>query len=754
MSATLFNRLCNESVLFKAWQQIKSKGSSGGIDGETLENFEEHLSENLKELLLNLKNKNWIPEPYLSISIPKKSGETRRLGLLSIKDKIVQQCIRMLIEPRFEKMFVANSYGYRKNKGHNKAVRFALNCLKTKGVTRILKMDIDNYFDTINHDLLFKRISPVIGDSEIIRLVSLCVKMGVVSKNMKWNEVVEGVPQGAILSPLLSNFYLHSFDQFILTRTKLYVRYADDFIIFCNSQDEAEKLVKECTAFLGNRLKLKLNAPQIIDANDGFEFLGIFFKNKSLGLTEEKFDNLASRIKDLSWSIKSFDSNGLAALRTINSFYSKLVPQSVLEKLDDVLIERIKDIAREKYSLVKSRKLLLTALRDVQFFSEKRNIEKNIIFDDIVSCFSLAKISDRSDSITGHNKKLIQKKKREYHKKENEMSELIVDSYGTFLGYGKNGLNIKMFGQKKHSPATANLKHITILSSGVTLSSSLIAHCCKNDIPIDFFSVSGGHYGSLLSNSYFRTSLWAKQMYMSDKNVIYLAEKIIIGKIKNQINLIKYFNKYHGESSGIISSKCDETVISMQELLKKLRDLNVCKDDYRQKFMGVESAAAILYWDYIRVLLADDNINFVSRERQGATDLFNSLLNYGYGILYARIWQFVLKYQMNPTLGILHLPQGSKPILVYDIIELFRSQCVDRVVISLVQKGEPLEVKDGMLSDVTRKLLVKNIAERFNRYEVYRGKELKFLDIIKLQIKAVCDYIDGGKSFKPYVAKW
>lgn len=376
MSATLFNRLCNESVLFKAWQQIKSKGSSGGIDGETLENFEEHLSENLKELLLNLKNKNWIPEPYLSISIPKKSGETRRLGLLSIKDKIVQQCIRMLIEPRFEKMFVANSYGYRKNKGHNKAVRFALNCLKTKGVTRILKMDIDNYFDTINHDLLFKRISPVIGDSEIIRLVSLCVKMGVVSKNMKWNEVVEGVPQGAILSPLLSNFYLHSFDQFILTRTKLYVRYADDFIIFCHSQDEAEKLVKECTAFLGNRLKLKLNAPQIIDANDGFEFLGIFFKNKSLGLTEEKFDNLASRIKDLSWSIKSFDSNGLAALRTINSFYSKLVPQSVLEKLDDVLIERIKDIAREKYSLVKSRKLLLTALRDVQFFSEKRNIEK------------------------------------------------------------------------------------------------------------------------------------------------------------------------------------------------------------------------------------------------------------------------------------------------------------------------------------------------------------------------------------------
>lgn len=147
-------------------------------------------------------------------------------------------------------------------------------------------------------------------------------------------------------------------------------------------------------------------------------------------------------------------------------------------------------------------------------------------------------------------------------------------------------------------------------------------------------------------------------------------------------------------------------------------------------------------------------MDFTHRERHGATDLVNCLLNYGYSILYARIWQGVLYRKLNPTISIIHTTQPGKPTLVYDIIELFRTQAVDRVIISLIQKKEPLKLHNGLLENETKKLLVKNITERINRYEKYRNKECRLCDIINSQIKEIAEYIDKGTKFKPYIAKW
>ena len=160
------------------------------------------------------------------------------------------------------------------------------------------------------------------------------------------------------------------------------------------------------------------------------------------------------------------------------------------------------------------------------------------------------------------------------------------------------------------------------------------------------------------------------------------------------------------------------------------------------------------YWSYIRELITDDDVEFQTREHKGATDLVNSMLNYGYSILYARVWQSLLYRQLNPSLGVLHVPNQAKPTLAYDVIELFRTQAVDRVVISLVQKGEKLEIKNGFLSDETKKLLMQNLIERMHRYENYRDKECRLCDIINCQTKEIADFIDNGKTFRPYIAKW
>lgn len=754
MSDRLFNQLCTNSTLYKSWLEVKRKGSAGGIDGNSIEDFEKELSVNLEELCSDLKNRQWFPEPYLRINIPKKNGEKRKLGLLTVRDKIVQQAIKTLIEQKFERIFVPNSYGYRTNKGHNKAIKFARHCCSQKGINTILRLDIDNYFDNIDHEILMKRTTAIIGDDEISRLISLCIKMGVVSNSMKWDDATMGVPQGAILSPILANFYLHPFDQFVLTRTKCYVRYADDFIICCKSEEEAQKLEKECADFLSQRLHLKLNTPEIISLNKGVEFLGIFLNTEGIGITEEKLEKLKQRIKELAWQENNFSAESKAGIKGIHAHYANIIPQKYLETLDNELIQHIKDIIRCDITKIRSKTALTNAIKDISFFSESRNMEKNIIRNDLLTHYANIKSEKNTEENKSLNKKIINKRKREYRKKENEGSELIVDTFGTFIGTGKKGITIKVFGKLKAICPTTNLRNITILSNGVTISSDLFNYCREKDISIDFFSMKGQHTGSLLSNSYFRTSLWEKQIFMPLDKKVNLARKIIYGKIRNQMNLIKYFDKYHGDTSPELSEKTEEIIPAIEKISEEVKNFTTTDKDYNKTLVALEASSAVLYWGYIRELLADDEINFIKRERHGATDIFNSMLNYGYSILYARIWQLVLKYRMNPATGIIHEVQGAKPVFVYDIIELFRSQCVDRVVISLVQKKEPLELKDGKLTSETRRLLIKNILERMNRYENYRTKDTRFSDIIKDQVRAISEYIDSGKTFRPYIAKW
>lgn len=227
----MFPTLCTETLLLKAWDSVKSKNAGGGVDGLNVSDFDADIGKNIRELSEDLKAGQWEPQPYLRIEIPKKENEKRKLGLLTIRDKIVQQGIRLLIEPKCENLFLGNSYGYRPGKGAAKAIRRLVNERTRKGFDWALKLDIDDFFDNVDHGILQARLKAIVTDAEIVRLVMLCVKMGVVSKSMKWQDTVKGLPQGAVLSPLLANLYLHSFDQFVTARTHAYVRYADDFVI-------------------------------------------------------------------------------------------------------------------------------------------------------------------------------------------------------------------------------------------------------------------------------------------------------------------------------------------------------------------------------------------------------------------------------------------------------------------------------------------------------------------------------------------
>lgn len=355
------------------------------------------------------------------------------------------------------------------------------------------------------------------------------------------------------------------------------------------------------------------------------------------------------------------------------------------------------------------------------------------------------------DSRKELNKRLIRARKLEYQHREGDNSELVVASFGYFIGVSNRGITLRRKGVQIPVPPSIVLKHITILSDGVSISSNAIAFCMVKNIPIDFFDSHSLHIASIVSPKFLQTTHWDMQSRLSLEKRVLIAKKIIVGKLRNQLNLIKYFHKYH---KTILDFDVQYTRIesSFKEVLMKLRICPIL-EQYQESIMAQEAQGALLYWEYVRLLIEDDDVGFEFREHQGATDLVNSMLNYGYAILYPRIWQAILRHRLNPYMGFIHYQDGNAN-LVFDIIELFRSQAVDRVVISMIQKKERLVMKAGKLDDTTRSLLTKNIFERLNRYEKYRGVESRFADIINLQVTELTSCLTDNTTYRPYIAKW
>jgi CRISPR-associated endonuclease Cas1 len=564
------------------------------------------------------------------------------------------------------------------------------------------------------------------------------------------------VPQGAILSPLLANLYLNSFDKFIVSKSSSYVRYADDFVIFCDTEEKAKSILEEATSYLSENLKLSLNEPVISKIEDGFDFLGLTIGKHTVGLSEKKFQDLKEKIN--LYNMTPFGLNSIAkkSWKGFANYYIYLLPQDILTRIDGMFFNRIKDIISFDPCLFKNRDLLKKTLEGIGYLSEEFEINKDKYINELLEVYSVSK-KEKKDEPTASpeekNKKLIKQKKKEYQKKESEGSELYISKPGVFVGLTVKGITVKEKGVIIHQKPLGSLSHIIIAGKGVSISSNMLEYCLKNKVSVDFFD-GNTHIGSFLSAKQTENNMWRKQAFAGTEKHNKLAMAFISGKVKYQFNLIKYFHKYHKSKYPDLDSKFEDMERLVDKFDEYRRREEYGTEDFVTKLVGFESVIAISYWAYIRQLLQDDDVGFEQRVRKGATDRVNAMLNYGYAILYTRAWQSLLSAKLNPYESIVHVRQAGKPTFVYDFVEMFRAQVVDRVVITLIQRGVSVECENGMLDEETRKTLAKSVLERLGRYEKYKGEELKLEQIISAQAREVAEYYDKESVFKPYVAKW
>lgn len=280
----LFDKVYSERNLQAAYEKVAANKGSPGVDHITVEKFGEELEANLKKLAEELRTGTYRPQAIRRVWIPKSgSSEKRPLGIPTVRDRIVQAAIVHVISPIFESEFAEHSYGFRPHRGCQDALRTVDRLLKD-GEMYVVDADLKSYFDTIPHAPLLARMRERIADGSLLNLISLFLKAGILSE-CGLEEPEEGAPQGAVLSPLLSNIYLNPLDHLMASEGFKMVRYADDFVVLCRSEEEAGRAlarVQEWTAEAG--LQLHPTKTRVVDIRqEGFDFLGYHFQTVKNG---------------------------------------------------------------------------------------------------------------------------------------------------------------------------------------------------------------------------------------------------------------------------------------------------------------------------------------------------------------------------------------------------------------------------------------------------------------------------------------
>lgn len=340
--------------------------------------------------------------------------------------------------------------------------------------------------------------------------------------------------------------------------------------------------------------------------------------------------------------------------------------------------------------------------------------------------------------------------------KSGDTSQLIVSGYGTFMSKVSQRLTVKKGKKIIYEFPFFRLSEVTVASKGITLSTDLIMELCMRGIQINFLHGTGKPYAKIVAPALTATVKARREQInaLNDERSAEFSKLIVEAKIGNQQKLLKYFGKYLKTSDPERFQTVDGMANKLSGIRKKVKGLpGKDIEEIRGTLMGLEGTAGRMYWDGVKEIIAQ-KAEFMGRIRRGATDTVNSLLNYGYGILYTQVWGAVITAGLEPFVGFLHADRPGKPSLVLDLVEEFRQPVVDRTVISNVNMGQKTRMEGGLLDADSRKTFSAKILERLESRETYQGKKYQIRSIIQMQARSLASFLRGDAKYRPFRFKW
>jgi RNA-directed DNA polymerase len=300
LTVNLMEQVCDPRNLVRAYRRVRSNKGKPGVDGMTIHELADWLRENNKALMASLMDGTYRPQPVRGVQIPKPGGGQRQLGIPVVVDRLVQQMILQVLDPIFDPTFSNSSYGFRPGRGAHMALEQARKYVAREGREFVVDLDLEKFFDRVNHDILMSRVARRIGDKRLLLIIRRFLQAGLMQDGMCVARD-EGTPQGGPLSPLLANLLLDDLDQLLESRGHRFCRYADDCNIYVRSLAAGQRVMDSVTRFLEDKLKLRVNRDKSAVAPVGErKFLGHrLLLNGKLGISPKSVNRAKEKIRQI-----------------------------------------------------------------------------------------------------------------------------------------------------------------------------------------------------------------------------------------------------------------------------------------------------------------------------------------------------------------------------------------------------------------------------------------------------------------------
>lgn len=783
----LYRKLCTKEALYAGWFRVKAHNrQSYGHDQITIEKFGTMLDIELQKLSTDLTEGSYRCSPLRTARIPKPDGDVRVLKIACVRDRVVQAACLQLIEPLFDARFSAASFAYRPGRGAHHAVALARSAIRS-GKHWAVIADIRKCFDSIDHEVLLRLVGDVIGDHDLIALIRHWLTADVVD----FMDIIPtelGIAQGEAISPLLANIYLDPMDKAFEQAGMTFVRYADDYVVLCNTEAAAQAALRMMGEFLQGilRLTLKPAKTHYCRVEEGVGFLGFQIEVADVRIPHEKILGTIEAVGKIVEKIASLNSTSVERFHSLMSMNSRVrgfrnyflidnapsvrIQLKELDAAVDSLVGQRFAVFNEIGTAWESREKFLPDI-DIDARQSQTNAEVAVLTGAyaldvgprVANPFLTAATTPSPEQ--AHNDSLTTTAAS--HIRNGSMTEardpdvLMVDgrlhvmTSGCFVSVNADELVVRRRKNEIFRIAIAELKMVYLEGNGIGFSADLTMRLCDAGIQVVFTPLIG--IPAAIAQPVQSTRSNVRQLQVlrrEDPDIIKIGISMLSAKVANQASVLKYFARYRKRTGDAAYGKLAESANEIRAISETLDSLDSSALAARASAMGYEGRAAARYWASFAMLIPGE-LAFPGRHTRHATDPVNSAINYIYGMLYGEVWRAVIRAGLDPYFGIIHGTERDQGSLIFDMIEEYRAPFGDRLVIGMLGRGFALELdKEGRLRAATRHKLVQTFHKQWQRHIRWLGKMYTLPEILEQQVTTLKNAYLGTDEYRPFRFRW
>lgn len=778
----MYERIVGLEDLRAGWFHVRrGSGKSVGADGVTVRDFARDLDGQLASLASELREERYRPQPLRRVYLPKADGTRRPIGIVSIRDRIVQASALRQIEPLWEPVFSPFSFAFRPRRSAHDALALADKII-AQGLPWAVTADIRKCFDSVDHEVLLRTLATKIDDRRVARLVRLWLENDVEElADLFGNDI--GVPQGALLSPLLANIYLDSLDHYLAGCGLRFVRYADDLLIFTGSRDSAKRALATLDRFVTERLNMQLKPAktQFAHVREGVRFLGFELLPGSRKIAEPAIHRLEDKLEAFRVKLRLIPGPGrevdellrkrdAAVVGWRNYFAEQLTPEvtAQLQSLDAAVRRAEGEAApawlRETKAWRQRQDLDGPMSRPMDFVGVLEEYPDPGAVTQMESSAwrGLSGAESRDEGAAPKAAKSVARGEVDDAEDDIEDGVIVRDRRMIMLAHGASitatarDLVVSRRRRELARAALADLEVLFIHAMHARMSVEAQVACAEAGVSVVVCGQTAVPVATIQPVNSRRSALRARQaLRRADPAVVRAGLSMLQGKVTNQAAVLQYFAKYLQKSEPSRATEQRSAAQEIRALARQITGLDPAGVQVRSVAMGLEGRAAATYWrGFSRLLPADSGFN--RRVTLGAEDVWNQCLNYSYGLLYAEVWAALVSCGLDPYFGIMHGSSQDQGSLVFDMIEEFRAPFADRVVAALAGRGmRPALGSHGMLRTRTRRKLAGAFFRRWRGSKVKRAaSRVTGSRLLELQAQSIVRVFRGEGTYRCYRMKW